>query len=1456
MRPLGLTSRTGVLALSRTNEVTEKSTNIPSRTLGGARDPNPGGDPLGGSLMGEGNSNVRDISESGRSAHADSLPGCPPKSWELVVVDGQEQWTTVVSRGSAKSIRRHCRKAGGVRPTTNEIRGRAAKSMGRAILCWGSKDTSIKTFWQRLARACNGGTIVERILKVERVVQADRSIRFDTYCQKGDVRTVLRMMRGYAKKFRWYLRADLPAREREIAQNRERRRAQKQGAAGVNGFVKGTEPETEPVPSKWLKVGTLNVNGIKDKKLEVQHLLESENLGCLALQETRVMATDWELTMPGYNVFSMCGNKGASTRGVALLLKKTLSGYVVGKSSSWHVAVRCFGGPLALPWLLVSVYLPSKNEPAKEPLAVVLRELEKIRTAFPDDSIMIMGDFNRKRDEVAAIVNKAIPGVKVHEPTNPREIGTRRQGSRRIDHLVSRATQGSYIQEPSIRMKEDISDHYPVIGKIRTKQERGAVPVIPMSKERPPRMDSTKIPVCTGRRGEGEDRSRMDQVITSNRWLPLLELESKDVEDMGEEEAQVRVDEVTERLIEISHEVAKDVGMDKEPPTGMKPGVQRKVASALNRRKRARCRAMLTKPGSAENHKAWEASRAVDKAAQQVVREYTRKRWRRTLDKAAEDMQRDPRTYWKWLSATAGWKTRDTAVGGAQPVKHPRTGDLLTDPNGINEAWGLHYGALAEDKTGNSRNPRKWERWRAHPQRRHLVDLDSDIDSEEMMEALKRLKRHKAPGSDGIPADFFKLAIGKTGSSRLFRVLLKIINLMWRGRTIPKAWQDSTVVSIPKKGDVTDMNNYRGISLMGTGLKLLMTITSLRLNGAFEQAKLFTPAQAGFRKNEECVTQIACLMEIVKRREFSGRPTYLMFVDLKKAYDTVPQEALLAKLDFYGVRGRMLGFIRSLYRNTKITVRSGEQTSAPVQLERGVRQGCPLSPVLFNIFINDILDGGSEFGVTVPGLDPETHVPGLLFADDLVALCPTPRRLERMAGVLSEWMGDNEMGAGIHKCGIMVVGAPMGTLSNTPTRWCIQGAPVPIVDTYKYLGLDFRADMDVDKMLTERLASGRRLIDRLYPFLHCKTIPLPMKLTVIRGVVLPSLLFGCEVYGMRKCITAGVQVTLNRALKLAIGVGQKAPASNVALWRETGIQPVCATAAGQRGRAYQKCKGLATWVQQLVTHDAERSRKWTWASGTVKWINRYVAGFVKDKRSQAPDSFKTKGGWKEMGPEQLSGALVAAVWSREENRLPSKAGARYLKARFYRTPLNKVRGGVCPELTIGMAALIRCRMGTLWEAVSLAKIGRLPRKFLKWCPCCRTEVPETLEHLMLDCQRWSGVRERTLSGIVVEAKNLLGTQLENVSQACVTLLLGGESQGKRLENWGFEYVHESTSVIPTLGAVDEPQETGLPAATSRVRKPGCLLVSAYLASVVEARAPIIGALGSQAPKPVPTADQS
>jgi len=123
------------------------------------------------------------------------------------------------------------------------------------------------------------------------------------------------------------------------------------------------------------------------------------------------------------------------------------------------------------------------------------------------------------------------------------------------------------------------------------------------------------------------------------------------------------------------------------------------------------------------------------------------------------------------------------------------------------------------------------------------------------------------------------------------------------------------------------------------------------------------PEQFGFRTKEECVSLFISIQEICQRRKNDNKETYLAFLDLKKAYDSVPIGNILYKLDALGIRGKCYQFIKNLYLTSKASVKIDDQYSESFNIMKGVRQGCPLSPILFNLFINDIFNDFSELGI-------------------------------------------------------------------------------------------------------------------------------------------------------------------------------------------------------------------------------------------------------------------------------------------------------------------------------------------------------------------------------------------------------------------------------------------------------------------------------------------------------------
>ena len=490
--------------------------------------------------------------------------------------------------------------------------------------------------------------------------------------------------------------------------------------------------------------------------------------------------------------------------------------------------------------------------------------------------------------------------------------------------------------------------------------------------------------------------------------------------------------------------------------------------------------------------------------ALKMVGEWKRDKASSAIAKAAKEYITNPRGFWTW----AHDQMEDTGGGShsAETLLDETTGLLVSDPAEVNKLWGRHYGDLARDPLKGSPSPwmAHWDRWRKRHRQSHgraqMTDLDNEIQWDEVLPAIKHMKYHKAPGEDGIPTEFLKLAT-RTHRCEFGEALLEVLRRTFKSRVIPEEWRSSTVVSIPKAGgDPTLMTGYRGISLMPTVLKLLVSFISRRLNAAFEEKDLFHRSQAGFRSKEECPLQVAALFDITKMRAKAsytrdGKDTFMLFVDLKKAYDTVPHEMLFIKLKWWGVPEIMLGFLKVLYASSTFRVRSGGLRgifSEPQQLERGLRQGCPASPTLFNIYINDIFwfRPGQDLGVLDPSVRRdmgqmrlvEKRIPGLLFADDLVAIVPKAH-VAPMCAHLTEWAATMGMSFGIKKCGLMGYQDEAQKWLRESGPYFLGGEELPVLDEYKYLGLWLDTNFSLEHMATRRMELGKEALLRSKAYL-------------------------------------------------------------------------------------------------------------------------------------------------------------------------------------------------------------------------------------------------------------------------------------------------------------------------------------------------------------------------------------
>lgn len=647
------------------------------------------------------------------------------------------------------------------------------------------------------------------------------------------------------------------------------------------------------------------------------------------------------------------------------------------------------------------------------------------------------------------------------------------------------------------------------------------------------------------------------------------------------------------------------------------------------------------------------------------------------------------------------------------------------------------------------------------------------------------------------------------------QALWKLISTVWDREKIPKEWEIALVVPIPKKGDRSLMDNYRGISLMTTGLKIITTVLADRLQSMAERKKLLRREQAGFRCREECIGQATALYEILLRRQLANMTSYACFIDFCKAYDRVPHGALLYKLEYaMGLgNGKCMRLIKAIYDNPRLSVKSSscqdpnDMTVAPISC--GLRQGCPTSPILFNMFINDLMNGMEPYGVMVPGLPvSDNKVSGLLFADDAVLLAPNKDSMRTILEMVHVWCIKWEMSVNIQKCGIMqidplhsIVDSSLTNTDSSNTSVNVAGngqddslslfigdKPVPVVDEYCYLGNLLKKDLDLTYMVKARVAKGSRALEMARPLLWTKTIPIWIKKLVIRSLIIPTMTFGSEIWGMNQERAEIV----DRVIKKALGIAMRCSASGTpmdTLRSELAIPRAEAITAGLRARGWSKFATLNTWIKVLINNDVSRSgpltsKKWSWTKSTEHWLQ------TKVQLEEFANKNRLNIKWEQLSPKDrirfmrdeincrtLGQQVSKALMQKRMSESKVKASQTYLKRGYLNLTGWLSISMYYPRLNEGFKVLTMMRAGTFRTALMLTNMGILPLKWKTACPCCLNvsqNGPETIEHIILECPKWGSVRKETKLSEAISL-TLGGNSVRNLpSKERVGLLLGGE----------------------------------------------------------------------------------
>ena len=409
----------------------------------------------------------------------------------------------------------------------------------------------------------------------------------------------------------------------------------------------------------------------------------------------------------------------------------------------------------------------------------------------------------------------------------------------------------------------------------------------------------------------------------------------------------------------------------------------------------------------------------------------------------------------------------------------------------------------------------------AYPQRPQdpATILNAPIESTELLFTLNRLQNGKAPGPSGIVSELYRYARHlptpdePNPPNLLVPSLLSLLNSSFSLGHIPAHVNVSLITPIFKKGDPTQACNYRPIAVSDPILKLYAGILNQRLVNFTEENNYRSPAQTAFRPHLSTLHPTFALQTMIDLAKSKRKTLYCCFLDLKSAYDTVDRPLLWTVLARLGIHDQMLHAIQSLYAVAQYAMKVGGRRGDCQVSITGLKQGCPLSPTLFGIFL-DGLTRSLQHHCANAGfrIAPDLLISHLLYADDIVLTADSPQALQNLI---------NASLAFCQQIGLIVSASKTSVACFPRTRsslsWQCGDACLSPVDCVKYLGLNFECQNGLLSSVSCREAKMWRnwaVLHRLYQNLRCST-SVGLYRRLYRACVPPAASYGCEIWGLR-----------------------------------------------------------------------------------------------------------------------------------------------------------------------------------------------------------------------------------------------------------------------------------------------------------------------------------------------------
>ena len=484
------------------------------------------------------------------------------------------------------------------------------------------------------------------------------------------------------------------------------------------------------------------------------------------------------------------------------------------------------------------------------------------------------------------------------------------------------------------------------------------------------------------------------------------------------------------------------------------------------------------------------------------------------------------REAWKLINEVSGRRTRNMAriQGSTQEERL--------------ENWHTHFRNLL----GEEAEVNNLEEIDPHPDFKKVNICDGPFTMQEFRRAKQQIILGKSAGPDLIPPEVLKLC-------NLDDILLDMCNASLMDRDTVEKWSLMNIIPVFKSGSVLDPNNYRGISLAPVAAKLYNRLILNRIRPALEP--YMRPNQNGFRPKRTTTAQVLALRRIIEEVRKNSLPSVMVFIDFKKAFDTINRQQMIKILAAYGIPNRLVQAISDMYKNTRARVQTPDGLTEEFQINTGVLQGDTLAPYLFIIVLDYALRKAigekeeKELGLTIkPKQSGRVHaqvITDLDFADDIALLSNEIKEAQELLSRVERECAAVGLGINAKKTKYIA-------LNNKDEEGIttLAGESLEKVEDFKYLGswvASTEKDIRVRKALAWKALHSLNNIWRT-------GLSRRIKLSLFNASVESVLLYGSETWTLNQQSKHRLDGCYTRMLRQALNIDPATHMTNEDLYLE------------------------------------------------------------------------------------------------------------------------------------------------------------------------------------------------------------------------------------------------------------------------------------------------------------------